>query len=209
MGCPRLKALFCKRHMTACLEFAKWRLKELWEHEEKITLRKMIWSDERKKSNSSGRISTMSGEHQAPLITRIIPSLQCSMVVAASCFGGASQWQGQETGQNWGKDECSQIQRGSWRSCSRVYMTSDWGNDSPFSRTITGSIQPLTVLEWPRESPNLNPIEHLWRDLTMAVHRHFPSILAELEMICQEGWDKLLKSRWAKTSLNTNTRLNT
>jgi hypothetical protein len=29
-----------------------------------------------------------------------------------------------------------------------------------------------TMREWLRESPNLNPIEHLWRDLKIAVHPH-------------------------------------
>ena len=42
----------------------------------------------------------------------------------------------------------------------------------------------LTVLEWPSQSPDLNPIEHLWRDLKMTVHRCFPSNLMELERHC-------------------------
>ncbi|KAI3374458.1 hypothetical protein L3Q82_006276 [Scortum barcoo] len=39
----------------------------------------------------------------------------------------------------------------------------------------------VNVLEWPSQSPDLNPTEHLWRDLKMAVHRRFPSNLMELE----------------------------
>ncbi|KAL0147737.1 hypothetical protein M9458_056976, partial [Cirrhinus mrigala] len=35
----------------------------------------------------------------------------------------------------------------------------------------------VTVLEWPSRSPDLNPIEHLWRDLKMAVHQRLPSNL--------------------------------
>ena len=44
----------------------------------------------------------------------------------------------------------------------------------------------VNVLEWPSQSPDLNPIEHLWRDLKMAVLRSFPSNLMELERCCKE-----------------------
>ncbi|KAG2465714.1 TCB2 transposase, partial [Polypterus senegalus] len=56
----------------------------------------------------------------------------------------------------------------------------------------------VNVLEWPSQSSDLNPIEHLWRDLKMAVHRRFPSNLMELERCCKEEWAKLAKVRCAK-----------
>jgi hypothetical protein len=44
----------------------------------------------------------------------------------------------------------------------------------------------------------LNLIEHLWRDLKIAVQRRFPSNLIELERICRKEWEKLPKYRFAK-----------
>ena len=48
----------------------------------------------------------------------------------------------------------------------------------------------INVLEWPK-SPDLNPIEHLSRDLKIAVHRRCPSNLAELEQFSCEEWAKI------------------
>ena len=56
----------------------------------------------------------------------------------------------------------------------------------------------INVLEWPSQSPDLNPIEHLWRDLTNAVHRRSPSNLAELEQFSREEWAKISPSHCTK-----------
>uniref|UniRef100_A0A7N8YDG6 Coiled-coil domain containing 138 n=1 Tax=Mastacembelus armatus TaxID=205130 RepID=A0A7N8YDG6_9TELE len=56
----------------------------------------------------------------------------------------------------------------------------------------------VTVLDWSSQSPDLNPIEHLWRDLKMAVHQRSPSNLTELERICKEEWQRIPKSRCEK-----------
>ena len=56
----------------------------------------------------------------------------------------------------------------------------------------------LNVLEWPSQSLDLNPIEHLWRDLKITVQQCSPSNLTELERICREEWEKLPKYRCAK-----------
>jgi hypothetical protein len=44
----------------------------------------------------------------------------------------------------------------------------------------------LNVLEWLSQRPDLNPIEHLWRALKIAVQRRSPSNLTELKKICRE-----------------------
>ena len=44
----------------------------------------------------------------------------------------------------------------------------------------------------------MNPSEHLWRDLKIAVQQHSPTNLIELERICREEWEKLTKYRCAK-----------
>jgi hypothetical protein len=56
----------------------------------------------------------------------------------------------------------------------------------------------LNVLGWPSQSPDLNPIEYLWRDLKIAVQHRYPSNLLELRRICREEWEKLPKYRCAK-----------
>jgi hypothetical protein len=94
------------------------------------------------------------------------------------------------------------------KTCSRVFRTSDRDEGSPSYRTTTQSTQPrqcrsgfrtnLNVLEWPSQSPDLNSIEHLLRDLKTAVQRRSPSNLTELERICREEWEKIPKYRCAK-----------
>ena len=56
----------------------------------------------------------------------------------------------------------------------------------------------LNVLEWPSQSPGLNPIEKLWNDLKIAVHQCNPSNLKELEQFYHEEWAKITVARCAK-----------
>ena len=56
----------------------------------------------------------------------------------------------------------------------------------------------LNVLEWPSQSPDLNPIESLWYDLNIVVHQRNLSNLKELEQFSLEEWAKITVARCAK-----------
>jgi transposase len=86
------------------------------------------------------------------------------------------------------------------KTYSRALRTSDWGrrftfqqdNDLKYTaKTMQEWLRDksLNVLEWPSQSLDLNPIEHLWKALEIAVQRCSPSNLTELERICRKEWE--------------------
>ncbi len=46
----------------------------------------------------------------------------------------------------------------------------------------------INVLEWPSQSPDLNPIGNLWALLNSQVHERRPQNITELEAYCKEEW---------------------
>lgn len=64
--------------------------------------------------------------------------------------------------------------------CHRARIVTEWKDENN-----------MQSLEWPPQSPDLNPIENLWRDLGMEVRKHKCGNLGELEAALQLAWDEI------------------
>jgi transposase len=68
--------------------------------------------------------------------------------------------------------------------------------------------QNLKLLDWPANSPDLNPIENIWSILKNAVDKRSPKTLEELERVAINEWDKIDQQIIQKTIKSMNRRIN-
>ena len=83
---------------------------------------------------------------------------------------------------------CSMFQ-GRWR----LQQDNDPKHTSRIAREFLGNNVP-EVMDWPSNSPDLNPIENLWAIVKRNVEMRRPKNLTELESFFGEEWDKIPNS---------------
>ncbi|KAG2466468.1 TCB1 transposase, partial [Polypterus senegalus] len=210
----RRKPPLSKRHMAAHLEFAKRHLKD------SQTMRnKIFWSDETNIElfgvNARHHIwrKPDTAHHQAnniPTVKHGGGSIMLWGCFSAAGTGRLVRIKGKMTAAMY-RDILNEnlLQSALDLTLGRRFIFQQ-DNDPKHTAKISKvwlQDSSVNVLEWPSQSPDLNPIEHLWRDLKMAVHRRFPSNLMELERCCKEQWAKLAKDRCAKLVASYSKRL--
>ncbi len=68
-------------------------------------------------------------------------------------------------------------------------------NDPKHTSKSTSEWLKKNKMEWPSQSPDLNPFEMLWHDIKKAVHARKPSNVAELLQFFQDEWAKMPPQR--------------
>ena len=89
-------------------------------------------------------------------------------------------------------------------------LEGDWGNDiymddgaayhtSKYTRNICAKVGLLRMI-WPAQSPDLNPIENLWRIIKIRVssYRHKIHSVEEMRIAISEEWEKLTEEDYRK-----------
>ena len=85
------------------------------------------------------------------------------------------------------------------------YGDAVWQQDNASYHASKMSVQYLKalgfqLLEWPAQSPDLNPIENLWRLIKIRIsqRRYRIHTIDEMEQIIQEEWNALKPTDWKK-----------
>ncbi|KAG2457190.1 TC1A transposase, partial [Polypterus senegalus] len=210
----RRKPLLSKRHMAACLEFAKRHLKDSQTMRNKILL-----SDETKIElfGVNARCHVWRKPGTAHHQVNTIPTVKHGggSIMLWGCFSVAGtgrlvRIKGKMTAAMYRDILDENLLQSALDLRLGRWFIFQQDNDPKHTAKISNEWlqdNSVNVLERPSQSPDLNPIEHLWRDLKMAGHRRFPSNLMELERCCKEEWAKLAKDRCAKLVASYSKRL--
>ncbi len=144
------------------------------------------------------------------------PSPPSNMEVETLCFGGVFLLRGQDnftaskgrwTGPCTVRARALKPDRALKMVCGWVFQHN---NDPKHKAKATKEWlkkKRIKVLEWPSQSPDLNHIENLWRELKVRVAKRQPRNLYNLERTCKDKWDKIPPEMCANLAANYKKRL--
>ncbi len=171
---------------------------------------KVLWSDETKKTSSlaSTQLAMFGGGGMLPMTPRTpSPPSKTEVETALGCFSakGTEQLHCIKGTMDWVR---------ALKPAKALKMGHGWvfqhDNDPKHMANATKewlNKKHIKVLQWPSQSPDINPIENLWRELKVWVAKHQPRNLNDLEKICKEEWDKIPPEMCANLVANYKKRL--
>ena len=211
---PRKTPLLQRRHVQARLKYANDHLNKpaaFWDS--------VLWSDETKIElfgrNSTGHVWRKKNEAYAPHCT--IPTVKFGggsiMVWGCFCSSGVGNIHIVEGTMN-GKKYREILENNLLTSVRSLELKRGWtfqqDNDPKHTANETKEWfkkKRINVLEWPSQSPDMNPIENLWRELKLNVQKRGPRNITELKEICTEEWNRIPPESCKRLVVNYSKRL--
>lgn len=193
----RKKPFICKRNQKKRLDFAKKYMNKppaFWKN--------VLWSDESKKNllHSDGRTiiwRRKDEEYSSDCITATIKSGQQNLLfwgcMASSGVGSLKFIEGIMDKYMY-KDILNDHMLPSARNLIGRQYTFQHDNDPKHTATVVKEFlqkKKITVLEWPPQSPDLNPIEWLWFTLKDMVNARKPTSIPDLKNKLLDEWNSI------------------